>query len=74
MLVTHDMQEAQHLCDQVALVDAGRVVATDTPARLAEPAAGGKVVRLRPSAAFDESLLSALPEVSSLEHDRAWWS
>jgi ABC-2 type transport system ATP-binding protein len=70
VLVTHDMQEAQHLCDQVALVDAGRVVATDTPARLAEPAAGGKVVRLRPSAAFDESLLTALPEVSSLEHDR----
>src|ERR1019366_312317 len=70
VLVTHDMQEAQHLCDQVALVDAGRIVAIDTPSRLAEPAAGGKVVRLRPSAAFDESLLTALPEVSSLEHDR----
>jgi ABC-2 type transport system ATP-binding protein len=70
LLVTHDMEEAQHLCDKVALVDAGRIVAIDTPARLAEPAAGGKVVRFRPSAAFDESLLTALPEVSSLEHDR----
>jgi ABC-2 type transport system ATP-binding protein len=36
VLVTHDMEEAQHLCDRVALVDAGRIVAIDTPARLAE--------------------------------------
>jgi len=70
LLVTHDMEEAQHLCDRVALVDAGRIVAIDTPARLAERTAGGKRVRFRPSAAFDESLLTRLPEVSSLEHDR----
>ena len=72
VLVTHDMEEAQHLCDRVALVDAGRVVAIDTPAHLAERAAGGKQVRFRPSAAFDDSLLTALPEVRSLQHDGDW--
>jgi len=70
LLVTHDMEEAQHLCDRVALVDAGRIVAIDTPARLAERTAGGKLVRFRPSAPFEESLLTSLPEVSTLEHDR----
>jgi ABC-2 type transport system ATP-binding protein len=72
LLVTHDMEEAEHLCDRVALVDAGRVVAIDTPARLAEQAAGGKQVRFRPSAPFDVSLLTGLPEVSGLQRDGDW--
>jgi len=72
VLVTHDMEEAQHLCDRVALVDAGRVVAIDTPAHLAEQAAGGKRVRFRPSAPFDESTLTHLPEVHGLERDGDW--
>ena len=36
VLVTHFMEEAERLCDRVALIDAGRVVALDTPAGLAE--------------------------------------
>lgn len=34
LLVTHFMDEAERLCDRVAVIDAGRVVATDTPAGL----------------------------------------
>ena len=34
VLVTHYMDEAEHLCDRVAIVDRGRLVALDTPARL----------------------------------------
>jgi ABC-2 type transport system ATP-binding protein len=30
-LVTHYMDEAEQLCDRIAVVDGGRVVATDTP-------------------------------------------
>ena len=33
VLVTHFMEEAERLCDRVALIDAGRVVAVDTPPR-----------------------------------------
>src|SRR6202008_3818542 len=36
VLVTHFMEEAERLCDRVALIDGGRVVALDTPAALAE--------------------------------------
>jgi ABC-2 type transport system ATP-binding protein len=36
VLTTHYMEEAQHLCDRVAILDAGRILALDTPARLIE--------------------------------------
>jgi ABC-2 type transport system ATP-binding protein len=34
VLVTHFMEEAEELCDRVAIVDRGRVVATGTPSEL----------------------------------------
>jgi len=68
VLVTHFMEEAERLCDRVALIDNGRVVALDTPAALAERARGGKTMRFRPSAPFDDPLLTGLPEVTGLEH------
>jgi ABC-2 type transport system ATP-binding protein len=63
VLVTHFMEEAERLCDRVAFVDNGRIVALDAPARLAEAARGGKTVRFAPSAPFDDRLLTGLPEV-----------
>jgi ABC-2 type transport system ATP-binding protein len=67
VLVTHFMDEAERLCDRVALIDAGHVVALDTPSGLAEQVRGGKRVRFVPSGAFDDALLTNLPEVRSLE-------
>jgi ABC-2 type transport system ATP-binding protein len=69
VLVTHFMEEAERLCDRVALIDHGRVVALDTPARLAAQARGGKTVRFLPSGPFDDRLLTGLAEVSRVEHD-----
>ena len=34
VLTTHYMEEAEHLCDRVAIMDEGRIVALDTPANL----------------------------------------
>ncbi len=67
LLVTHFMEEAERLCDRVALIDKGRVVALGTPPSLAARAKGGKTVRFQPSAPFDDRLLLALPEVSRVE-------
>ena len=36
LLTTHDMAEADLLCDDIAIVDGGRIVAQGTPARLKE--------------------------------------
>jgi len=69
LLVTHFMEEAERLCDRVALIDSGRVVALGTPAGLAARARGGTTVRFLPSAPFDQSLLTRLPEVTAIEHD-----
>jgi ABC-2 type transport system ATP-binding protein len=51
----------------VALIDHGRVVALDAPDRLAAGARGGKTLRFVPSAPFDETLLTGLPEVDGVE-------
>ncbi len=34
VLTTHDLAEAERLCDQITMIDGGRVVAMDTPAGL----------------------------------------
>jgi ABC-2 type transport system ATP-binding protein len=67
VLVTHFMEEAERLCDRVALIDKGHIVALDTPASLAARVQGGKTVRFQPSAPFDDALLTELPEVSQVE-------
>jgi len=39
VLTTHDLAEAERLCDQITIIDAGRVVAEDTPEGLVASAA-----------------------------------
>ncbi len=48
LLTTHDMNEAELLCDRVAIMDRGRIVALDTPAglRARVPGANGHVATL----------------------------
>ncbi|WP_418607794.1 ABC transporter ATP-binding protein [Georgenia sp. SUBG003] len=71
LLVTHFMDEAEHLCDRIVVIDSGRVVAEGTPAELT---AGGSEPSLRlrlPAGAPDGTadLLRALPEVSAVVGD-----
>ncbi len=70
LLVTHFMDEAERLCDRVAVIDAGKVVATDTPASLTARTSAGQRIRFRPSASLDDRLLTDLPEVSGVSHHR----
>jgi ABC-2 type transport system ATP-binding protein len=67
VLVTHFMEEAERLCDRLALIDAGRLVALDTPAGLVKQVDDRQRIRFRPSAPIDHALLTALPEVMSIE-------
>jgi ABC-2 type transport system ATP-binding protein len=45
VLVTHFMDEAEHLCDRVAVIDEGRVIALDTPQSLIDGLGLRSVVR-----------------------------
>jgi ABC-2 type transport system ATP-binding protein len=69
VLVTHFMAEAERLCDRLAVVDAGRVVAVDTPAGLVARTVPGQRVRFRTTAPFDDALLTGLPQVDSVTRD-----
>ncbi|SEN06981.1 ABC transporter ATP-binding protein [Nonomuraea pusilla] len=66
LLVTHFMEEAERLCDRVALIDAGKVAATGTPSGLVAQAGGAQRLRFRPTAPVDEAALLALPEVTEV--------
>ncbi|MFF1707014.1 ABC transporter ATP-binding protein [Streptomyces sp. NPDC058252] len=68
LLVTHFMEEAQRLCDRIAVIDRGRVAALDTPAGLIRRSAGSTVISFTPSAPLDERELNALPALASAEH------
>lgn len=46
LLTTHYMEEAQYLCDEVAIVDHGRIIAQGTPDRLVREHFPAAVVRL----------------------------
>jgi ABC-2 type transport system ATP-binding protein len=69
LLVTHFMEEAQRLCDRVAVINAGRVAALDSPAGLVSRAARSTVISLTPSRPLDDRDLAALPAVASIERD-----
>jgi ABC-2 type transport system ATP-binding protein len=69
LLVTHFMEEAERLCNRIALIDGGRVIALDTPVGLALDATGTKNIRFLPSAPVDDSVLARVPGVTAVEHD-----
>ncbi|MEU8204227.1 ABC transporter ATP-binding protein [Streptosporangium sp. NPDC049046] len=66
LLVTHFMEEAERLCDRLALIDSGRVVAMDTPSGLIARVGGRQTVRFRLSGPLDDTRLEALPEVTGV--------
>ncbi|OFN77801.1 multidrug ABC transporter ATP-binding protein [Corynebacterium sp. HMSC070E08] len=66
VLTTHYMEEAERLCDRVAIIDHGRLIALDTVASLIQQHAGDTTAKLilsaSPSAEFD---LNGVPGVTS---------
>jgi len=66
VLVTHFMDEAQQLCDRIAVVDHGRVIATDTPQGLVERYGGGVRVVFTLASDRDIAWLQQTPHVMSL--------
>ncbi len=66
LLVTHFMEEAERLCDRVAVIDSGKVVALDTPDGLAQRVDAPQHLRFVPSRPIDEDALRALPGVTEV--------
>jgi ABC-2 type transport system ATP-binding protein len=66
VLVTHFMDEAERLCDRLAVVNRGRVVASGTPADLVAEHEAGVVVRFTADP-VGLGFLSAVPGVRDVE-------
>ncbi|HUK12987.1 MAG TPA: ABC transporter ATP-binding protein [Thermoanaerobaculaceae bacterium] len=66
LLTTHYMEEAARLCDRVAIMDHGKVIALDTPARLIASLGAEQIVELSVRGELAARELAGLPGVSSL--------
>ena len=54
MLTTHYMEEADQLCDRVAIMDHGKILALDTPANLKKSTGSDTIVTIKVAAKADE--------------------
>ncbi|MGD0771490.1 MAG: ATP-binding cassette domain-containing protein [Candidatus Solibacter sp.] len=68
VLTTHYMDEADTLCDRLAIIDHGRIIAQGTPAELKAAIPGGYLLRLRFDRVTEELLadLRTLPGVTEV--------
>jgi ABC-2 type transport system ATP-binding protein len=76
LLTTHYMDEAERLCDRVAIVDHGKVIALGSPAELIAQLGGEHFVEfaLTEAIALDEQELQALPGVVSVRREEGDYS
>ena len=68
LLTTHYMEEAAALCDEIAVMDHGKIIASGTPRSLVDSLGNVQFLEFEAAEALDESALTALAAVESLEH------
>jgi ABC-2 type transport system ATP-binding protein len=73
LITTHYMDEADRLCDRIAIVDHGTLVALDTPIALKQSVPGSNVIeaQFQSAPANWPTLLEKLPGVTSVQHEGA---
>jgi len=74
LLTTHYMDEAERLCDRVAIVDHGRVIAEGTPAELIRSLGAEHVVQFTAAGDLDAAALGALPGVTEVRREAGAWA
>ena len=75
VLTTHYMDEAERLCDRVAVVDHGRVIALGTPRELIASLGAEHVVEfaVEDGVPVDSTALASLPGVEQIREERCRW-
>jgi ABC-2 type transport system ATP-binding protein len=71
VLTTHYMEEAKELCDELSVMDRGRIIATGTPRELIDRLGDVQFLEFELAGALDESTLRALSTVRSVARDGA---
>ena len=69
VLTTHYMDEAEHLCDRIAIMDGGRIIACDTPAALIRALPQDAVVKATTTSTvpWTDTRLAQLPGATNAE-------
>src|ERR1700723_2218370 len=62
LITTHYMDEADNLCDRIAIVDHGKLVALDTPLGLKSSVPGSSVIEVQ----FDKNSIDRKPQLEKL--------
>lgn len=66
ILTTHYMEEADHLCDRIGIIDQGRIIALDTPNNL-KKSIGGDIVKIKTKTKPDLPVLEKLDYVTKID-------
>ena len=66
LLTTHYMEEAARLCDRVAIMDHGKIIALGTPAELIESLGADQVIEFSVADALADDALTRLPAAKNL--------
>jgi ABC-2 type transport system ATP-binding protein len=66
VLVSHLMDEVEELCDRVAILDRGRLVALDTPTGLITSSGSEQRMRFRPVGVVPAGLIEDVPGVTAV--------
>ncbi len=66
LLTTHYMEEATRLCDRVAIMDHGKIIALGTPLELIESLGADQIIEFRVTKEIADDALTSLPAVSHL--------
>jgi ABC-2 type transport system ATP-binding protein len=62
LFTTHYIEEAQRLCDRVAIMDQGKIIALDSPAHLIRDLGKG-IIRIEFNAGIDDKLLNQMERI-----------
>ncbi len=73
LLSTHDLEEAARLCDRVAVIDNGRIIADASPAELIAGTPAQSSILLRTVNPVDESWLRSLPGATACRREGGGW-
>jgi ABC-2 type transport system ATP-binding protein len=66
LLTTHYMEEATRLCDRVAIMDHGKIIALGTPAELIKSLGADQIIEFRVTKDLADEALTTLPAVNHL--------
>ncbi len=66
ILTTHYIEEAEKLCDRVAIIDRGRIIALDTPRRLVARSRGQSRIAFRTATPIEVNALRRIPFVQKV--------